>query len=812
MAGINIDKLNAQYNNQQIKLETNDGKKVEVNTSIFSNLAVTSDVKAFLARFDADKNGKLSEKESLALKKVLVDYAGKDKVLDKTEFAKMVSMDQNSKDFQEIYAQYSTLVQRQSSGSSKTVQTLKDGSKVTSNFNADGSGTQITEKKDNNGNPVKTVITYGKDGVKIKAVTTNSTGTITTEYTNNENGNAISAKTTLVDTKGHLKSSETTKYTYNAEGKRLSSQSQQCDAKGKPVKTINTEYKYNSEGNLASSVQTTVDSNMNKTVSENTYDSATKKVTNRKLTKSHVVNGKEVVSKVSDTQMKYNENGRLIEVDTKGTLDGKPFSGVDIMADDGKTVKSRQDTYYKGDKLYKDFYSGSPNIENRMKGSLPNERIIYGADGKTVEEKIVNKFDEKGIIIARETYDKDNKLVSQKDFSKLDGHYDISYQGGRGDCFLLVSINSLAQTPDGQNLLKKNVVEKKDANGEVYYEVTLPGAQKTIDDIKSGKTKGVLGKDIPEDKMHIQGTYKITQKELEEAAKKSGVSYSSGDKDVLLYEVTYEKYRNDVAALVKDNGIDVKKARLLPGLRGAGANMGGDGDNLSGGTMTEANFILTGNAGFSCQAKNAKDAPVCYVAQPDLQMSIPSSEKGKAQPISDPKFDQCIDKLIEDAKDGKIDNYAASVGMNISQQEVNGEVVKGGGHAFSIKSITKDQVILANPWDPEKDIVMSMEEFKKAATSFDMVPVNENGKSDLSDIIGNNNTGGVSGKPDKEDSSGTRVVVKRGDSLWKIAKRKLGKGASNNKIANLVQKIIKANPQIKNPNLIHIGDNVIIPE
>lgn len=51
-------------------------------------------------------------------------------------------------------------------------------------------------------------------------------------------------------------------------------------------------------------------------------------------------------------------------------------------------------------------------------------------------------------------------------------------------------------------------------------------------------------------------------------------------------------------------------------------------------------------------------------------------------------------------------------------------------------------------------------------------------------------------------ASASVYEVKRGDSLWKIAvKHTIG-----------LDKIIKANPQIENPNLIYTGDKINIPE
>ncbi len=58
-----------------------------------------------------------------------------------------------------------------------------------------------------------------------------------------------------------------------------------------------------------------------------------------------------------------------------------------------------------------------------------------------------------------------------------------------------------------------------------------------------------------------------------------------------------------------------------------------------------------------------------------------------------------------------------------------------------------------------------------------------------------------SGKTSADNTSGTVYTVKSGDTLWGISRRY---GVS-------LEELTKANPAIKNPNLIHVGDKVVIP-
>lgn len=53
-------------------------------------------------------------------------------------------------------------------------------------------------------------------------------------------------------------------------------------------------------------------------------------------------------------------------------------------------------------------------------------------------------------------------------------------------------------------------------------------------------------------------------------------------------------------------------------------------------------------------------------------------------------------------------------------------------------------------------------------------------------------------------TGGSTYSVQKGDSLWKIAKQKYGNGVD-------YKKIVEANPQIKNPNLIYPGQKLVLP-
>jgi LysM repeat protein len=53
-------------------------------------------------------------------------------------------------------------------------------------------------------------------------------------------------------------------------------------------------------------------------------------------------------------------------------------------------------------------------------------------------------------------------------------------------------------------------------------------------------------------------------------------------------------------------------------------------------------------------------------------------------------------------------------------------------------------------------------------------------------------------------SSATSVRIQAGDSLWKLARRNLGRGT-------LWTQILNANPSVGNPNYLHVGDTLVLP-
>lgn len=524
-------------------------------------------------------------------------------------------------------------------------------------INPDGSGTNVTTKTDKNGNNITTVDTLAAGGKVLN-------------------------RSTIVKTKsGEFVSQTKTDFEYDENGKLKKNKSVQKTKN----ETITTTRNFNENGKVANAHTDVEMKDKGKTYKHYT-----------------------------DTKFEY-KDGKLTKRLVSGkNIEGKPFSITDNYEADGKTLKNRTHDYYKRGALYHDVYDGA-NLTNRTQGGVPTTRIEYEADGKTVKHTIKNKFDADGVLLGREKFNKNGNVIEKKDFSQLDGKFDTAYQIGKGDCYLLASINALSQTEEGQKLLQQNVKVSTNDKGEKVYTISFPGAANAREALISGKGNASIGQ-LPEDKVHIQGSYTITEAELNDAAKRAGKDYSAGDKDVLLLEVAYDKYRKDVAHTIKDNHIDPKKTKFVAGLGISNVS----GDTLSGGNVAEATYILTGKKSFVYM--NKSNIPTCYVDS-NMQMHILEDENGNrvkagvmvVENNQNANFDSILDNLRKDSADGKIDNFAASVGFIVSSQEVNGSTIQGGGHALTIRKVTENEVILSNPWDPDTDIVMSITDLKKAA-------------------------------------------------------------------------------------------------
>ena len=346
-----------------------------------------------------------------------------------------------------------------------------------------------------------------------------------------------------------------------------------------------------------------------------------------------------------------------------------------------------------------------------------SEVIFYdNSDPRQITLKKVRDIDPKtGLFKSEKILDKDDKVVRETSF-EIDGHITKAIQGNTGDCYLCGAINSLVCTPNGQKILQDNISINKDAEGNVVsYTVKFPGSQIVKDMLDKKGIKPV----------YIQGEYTITQDEL--ITYSTDMRLSIGDGDVLLYEIAYNKYRDDINKTVEEANID-KNWNNVGGTIFAGHNSNSDKNSselpVEGGWGEEARFVLTGQKsecwwsnnstdnqyGIYIDTKNHKLVPkknVTYertVTTPqDISMQPDDKSKnnkkhrlveltkdfqiiGTWYQDDNDFFNKTIAQLKKDASDGKLDEYAVTVDFNVNYSET-GEF---GGHDMAIVGIGKN--------------------------------------------------------------------------------------------------------------------------
>ena len=198
--------------------------------------------------------------------------------------------------------------------------------------------------------------------------------------------------------------------------------------------------------------------------------------------------------------------------------------------------------------------------------------------------------------------------------SDVNGVIESSFQGGIGDCFFLETLNTLSQQSEGRKILKDSIkIEKTiDENGSEHtnYIITLNGVNNVLKDLNSGI------RNFPKEKIFIQPQYVITEEEFEQAKIQAGKNYSSGDKDVLLHEIAYSKYRKDVAKTMTANGESFfpgsGSGNLIAGLDIARNYSQNPEEIGNGGVLGLTMYLYTGkksDAYFSTEVKH----PACSV-------------------------------------------------------------------------------------------------------------------------------------------------------------------------------------------------------
>lgn len=766
-----VDSVGKQNVNLSIK-----GSKAKLNTKNLNGTLITKDTPIFMKKYDKNGDGVITNEEAEVLLADLKKAAGNNTLSarefekagfgNKSEFEKLkTSADTKSGKTTIQNGDVTTTVTKNDDGSfSRVTHNSKKGITVASNY--DANGRVVSQNIKTSSSSVSTAYNYDKAGnlIGTEQVKKDEKSQVTQRtkesISYDEYGHKIGTKRNVYAANGKLATSTTIRFENDAAGNpvKITGATTNADGKVMAKKVETRQYK---NGKLASAKvlsSTTTSSSVtsktyaadgktpisvvNDTKNKDGSSAHTEQTFNKngKIATQHNIQKAKTGDVVSDTTAKfeYAADGKTPKKQTEiGTKENKPYNKVSNFDEKGK-LKSIDTSYYKRGAKVEEHYEGA-NLENR-KGLVPSKQIAYNKDG-SVKEITINKFDKDGVLIGSEIQDKNGKTIATHDFTAVDGNFDTSYQKGRGDCYLLAGLNSLRESSQGREDLKKIITTGKDPKtGETTYTVTFPGAKKVREKL--------LAAGVPEKDINIKESYTYTESQLHEKAKLAGPKYSVGDKDVLLLEVSYEQYRTDA----KNDKADLKKAKpnmsdrdIEVALHVRGMNARDAKDNLRSGQGGDAVFMLTGREPQEFQrtsVANSTDNAVCSIDS-NLNMSVVG--EFKVDKKQSQQMDSMLNKIEQDCKDGKLDNYSATVNFNVSQQTVNGKVIAGGGHAFSISKVEGDKVYLRNPWDPTKEIVMTRNEIKKAATGISLTPLSAGSAGNTENVGGGSSSGGSGG-------------------------------------------------------------------
>ncbi len=514
----------------------------------------------------------------------------------------------------------------------------------------------------------------------------------------------------------------------------------------------NEVYTKNCEGNLVLSEKTTKTKNGHR-VEYYTEDGSTlqgEKIFDEKNKSLEVINYWGYGS-ADESSVKYKytglkeDNKNLVSVERKSLYNGE--TNYNINRDKNQTIKSLEYTrkYPDGNSEYmrfdgkrgEDKFNKMMGPEGFIKGTriLPDLHITYDEKGN-IKEKIERKISPAGELLEAKEYDSKGKLVTLQNDYKMDDKIGTAYQGRTGDCYLLASLNAMAQCEAGQNILKNNITETTDENGQKVYNVQFPGAKQA-----AGSLKTHLG----EDKVFVTGSYTVTQAEMDKA-NLDFEAFSDGDQNVLLYELAFNKYREEVKQTVMQNNINPFETFNVAGLEGFI-----DPNNpLAGGFSSEVDFLLTGKKPEIWQNPKTLENQYGLKLDPSTHSAVIGTDTSKDlgaykrdddyeekkknnnyTPVDNfmesgnlseenSMLEKIINKAIEDSKDGKIDKNAVTAGLFVSY---GGDMYMS--HAVAVQSIKDNIVTFVDSTDlalgNKRKYEVSLEDFKRCLIGMDLL-------------------------------------------------------------------------------------------
>jgi len=248
-------------------------------------------------------------------------------------------------------------------------------------------------------------------------------------------------------------------------------------------------------------------------------------------------------------------------------------------------------------------------------------------------------------------------FVNLFDKNTKDGEIKETQQHSTGDCWLLSGINALSYTEKGREIIKNAL------------------------DYQNGYTI-----------VHLEGVGDIPVLDLEVASTKGSSQYSSGDDDMIIFELAIEKVLDGIAngeiILDKENApwwmLDINDLYATNSSR----------SSITGGHSLEAIYLITGKAGEK------------YTGEENMKNILDEFSKNNNENIA-------------------LTTYM--IGDNSTVKDINGQNVQLiGNHGYSIKKVEGNVVTVINPWDSGKEIKLDMQTYLNHFSGIDKFDLSDN--------------------------------------------------------------------------------------
>lgn len=247
-----------------------------------------------------------------------------------------------------------------------------------------------------------------------------------------------------------------------------------------------------------------------------------------------------------------------------------------------------------------------------------------------------------------------------------DGVIDETKQQATGDCWLLSGVNALSYTEEGREIIK-NALDYEDGYTIVRLDGVRPG-------------------------------YCVIIEDDELAENKKTKKYSSGDDDMIIFEMAIEKTFDEIGSghLVVDPNSPwtLSQARIE-------------------GTLEEDQASITGN----------------YVSVSMTLVSGKKSETIKNEDAMRAKLEEFEQNGNKDLAIGTAINPKEGLDEVFEIKDVNGNKHRmASQHAYAIKSVENGVVTVINPWNSGEEIPMDMDDYLELFDYIDVCDLSQNGE------------------------------------------------------------------------------------